>query len=92
VAKKIDRLLEFCGKKGVDYDHVLDSKTGETMATEILTLYSVEISSASFAKQLKKYLDQILVKNISSIKNVQELNIEDTVNLAFNKFSKYLQK
>jgi hypothetical protein len=48
--------------------------------------------SASFAKQLKSNLDKILVKNISSIENGQGLKIEDTVNLAFNEATKYLQK
>ena len=45
------------------------------------------MSSASFAKQLKNNLDKTLVKNISSIENGQELNIEDTVNLVFNEFN-----
>ena len=92
MAKKIDQLLEFNEKKGFDYDQVLDSKSGETIATEILTLYRAEMSSVSFAKLIKNYLDETLVKNISSIENGQELNIEDTINLAFNEFTKYLQK
>jgi hypothetical protein len=92
VSKKIDRLLEFGEKKGFDYDQILESKPGKTIATEILKLYRVEMSSASFAKQLKNNLDETLVKNIESIENGQELNIEDTVNLAFNEFTKYLQK
>jgi hypothetical protein len=92
VAKKIDRLLEFGEKKGFNYDQVLDSKLGKTIATEILTLYRTEMSSASFAKQLKNNLDETMVKNIESIENGQELNIEDTVNLAFNEFTKYIQK
>jgi hypothetical protein len=70
----------------------MDSKPGKTIATGISTLYSAEMSSASFAKQLKNNLEETLVKNISSIENGQELNIEDTVNLALNKFTKYLQK
>ena len=92
MAKKIDRLLEFGEKKGYDYDQVLDSKSGETIAIEILTLYRVEMNSASFAKQLKNSLEKTLMKNISSIENGQELNIEDTVNLVFNEVTKYLQK
>ena len=32
VAKKIDRLLEFGEKKGFNYDQVLDSKPGKTIA------------------------------------------------------------
>jgi hypothetical protein len=92
VAKKIDRLLDFGEKKGFDYDQVVDSKPGRTIATEILTLYRAEMNSASFAKQLQNNLDETLVKNISFIHNGQELNIEDTVNLAFNEFTKYLQK
>ncbi len=90
VAKKIDRLLEFGEKKGYDYDQILNSKPGKTIATEILSLYRAESSSPSFAKQLKNNLDETLVKNIKSIENGPELNIEDTVNLAFNEFNKYL--
>ncbi|MDE1044995.1 MAG: hypothetical protein OSA05_06960, partial [Nitrospinaceae bacterium] len=67
-------------------------KPGETIAIEILTLYRLEMISASFAKQLKNNLDKTLVKNITSIENGQELNIEDTVNLVFNEVTKYLQK
>ena len=50
------------------------------------------MSSASFAKQLKNNPDKTLMKNILSIENDQELNIEDTVNLVFNEATKYLQK
>ena len=32
VAKKIDRLLEFGEKKGLNYDQVMDSKPGKTIA------------------------------------------------------------
>ena len=63
----------------------------QTIAKEILALYRAEASSGSFEKQLKNNLDETLVKNISSIENGQELNIEDTVNLAFNEFNKYLK-
>ena len=88
---KIDRLLEFGEKKGYDYEQILGSKPGKTIAAEILKLYNAEANSGSFEKQLKNHLDETLVKNISSIENGQELNIEDTVNLAFNVFNKYLQ-
>ena len=91
VLGKIDRLLEFGENKGFDYDKILDSKPGQTIAKEILALYRAEASSGSFEKQLKNNLDETLVKNISSIENGQELNIEDTVNLAFNEFNKYLK-
>ncbi len=91
ISSKIDRLLEFGEKKGFDYDQILASKPGKTIATEILTLYNAEANSSSFAKQLKNNLDETLVKNISSIKNGEELNIEDTVNLAFNEFTRYLK-
>ena len=67
-------------------------KTGKTIVIDILTFYRVEMSSASFAKQLKNNLDKTLMKNISSIENGQELNIEDSVNLVFNEVTKYLQK
>ena len=62
------------------------------IAIQISTLYRVEMSSASFTKQFKNNLDKTLVKNISSIENGQELNIEDTVNLVFKEVNKYLQK
>jgi hypothetical protein len=88
---KIDRLLEFGEKKGFDYEQILESKPGKTIATEILALYNAETNSSSFEKQLRNNLDETLVKNIASIENGQELNIEDTVNLAFNEFKKYLK-
>jgi hypothetical protein len=91
ISGKIDRLLEFGEKKGFDYDQILESKPGKTIATEILTLHNAETNSTSFEKQLRNNLDQTLVKNIASIENGQERNIEDTVNLAFNEFTKYLK-
>jgi len=90
ISGKIDRLLEFAEKKGFDYDQILTSKPGKTIAAEILSVYNAETSSSS-EKQLKNNLDETLVKNIESIANGQEINIEDTVNLAFNEFSKYLK-
>ena len=75
MAKKIDLLLEFGKKKSYDYDHILDSKSGKTIARETLTLCRAEMSSTSFAKQLKNNLDETLVKNISSIESGHELNI-----------------
>ena len=90
ISSKINRLLEFAEKKGFDYDKILASKPGKTIAAEILSLYNAEMSSSS-EKQLKNNLDETLVKNIESIKNGQELNIEDTINLAFNEFNKYLK-
>lgn len=91
VSSKIDRLLDFGEKKGFDYDQILDSKPGKTIAKEILSLYNSEATSSSFEKQLKNNLDETLVKNISSIADGQELNIEDTINLAYNQFKKYLK-
>ena len=90
ISSKINRLLEFAEKKGFDYDQILASKPGKTIAAEILSVYNTETSSSS-EKQLKNNLDETLVKNIESIKNGQELNIEDTINLAFNEFNKYLK-
>ena len=90
ISGKIDRLLEFAEKKGFDYDQILTSKPGKTIAAEILSVYNAETSSSS-EKQLKNNLDETLVKNIESIANGQEINIEDTINLAFNEFSKYLK-
>ena len=87
---KISRLLEFGEKKGYDYDQILDSKPGISIAGEILTLYKNEMGSSSFEKLLKNSLDETLVKNIATIENGQDLNIEDTVNLAYREFSKYL--
>jgi hypothetical protein len=91
ISGKIDRLLEFGEKKGFDYDQILESKPGKTIATEILSLYNTETGSSSFEKQLRNILDETLVKNISTIENGQDLNIEDTVNLAFNEFVKFLK-
>ena len=48
------------------------------------------MGSSSFEKQLKNSLDETLVKNISNIENGSDLNIEDTVNLAYKEFNKYL--
>ena len=90
ISSKINRLLEFAEKKGFDYDQILASKPGKTIAAEILSVYNTETSSSS-EKQLKNNLDETLVKNLESIENGQELNIEDTVNLAFNAFNKYLK-
>ena len=87
---KISQLLEFGEKKGFDYDQILDSKPGISIAGEIVTLYKNEMGSSSFEKMLKNNLDETLVKNISTIENEQDLNIEDTVNLAYREFNKYL--
>ncbi len=87
---KISRLLEFGEKKGFDYDQILDSKPGKTIAGEILNLYKNEMGSGSFEKQLKFSLDETLVKNIPNIENGADLNIEDTVSLAFKEFNKFL--
>ena len=91
VSGKIDRLLEFGDKKGFDYDQVLDSKPGKTIAAEILALYNAESASSSFEKLLRNNLDETLVKYISSVEGGPELNIEDTVNLAFTQSNKYLK-
>ena len=88
---KIDRLLEFGDKKGFDYDQILESKPGKTIAKEIFSLYNAETDSSSFEKLLRNNLDETLVKNIESIENGQDLNIEDTVNLAFDAFTKCLK-
>ena len=90
ISGKISRLLEFGEKKGYDYDQILDSKPGKSIAGEVLTLYMNEMGSGSFEKLLKNSLDETLVKNISNIENGQDLNIEDTVNLAHSEFNKYL--
>ena len=74
ISGKIDRLLEFAEKKGFDYDQILTSKPGKTIAAEILSVYNTEMSSSS-EKQLKNNLDETLVKNIESIANGQEINI-----------------
>ncbi|MEK9629244.1 MAG: hypothetical protein VW455_09515 [Nitrospinota bacterium] len=87
---KISRLLEFGEKKGYDYDQILDSKPGKSIAGEILALYKSEMGGGSFEKQLKNSLDETLVKNIPNIENGADLNIEDTVSLAYSEFSKFL--
>ncbi len=87
---KIDRLLEFGEKKGFEYEQIVDSKPGKAIAGEILTLYRAEMGSGNFEKQLKNSLDETLVKNISKIENGPDMNIEDTVNLAYSEFNKYL--
>ena len=85
---KINRLLEFGEKKGFDYDKILDSKPGKTIAKEILTLYKNEMGSANFEKLLKNSLDETLVKNISNIESDSELDIEKTVSKTYNEFEK----
>ena len=69
ISGKISRLLEFGEKKGFDYDQILDSKPGISIAGEIVTLYKNEMGSSSFEKMLKNSLDETLVKNISTIEN-----------------------
>ena len=88
ISGKINRLLEFGEKKGFDYDKIMDSKPGKTIAEEILTLYKNEMGSSNFEKQLKNSLDETLVKNISNIESDSELDIEETVNNAYNEFKK----
>ena len=90
ISGKINRLLVFGEKKGFDYDQILDSKPGISIAGGIVTLYNNEMGSGSFEKLLKNSLDETLVKNISNIENGSDLNIEDTVNLAYKEFNKYL--
>ena len=85
---KINRLLEFGEKKGFDYDKILDSKPGKTIAKEILTLYKNEMGSTNFEKQLKNSLDETLVRNISNIESDSELDIEETVSKAYNEIKK----
>ncbi len=55
---KINRLVEFAEKKGFDYDQILASKPGQTIAAEILSLYNAEMGSSS-EKQLKNNLDEL---------------------------------
>ena len=88
ISGKINRLLEFGEKKGFDYDKIMDSKPGKTIAEEILTLYKNEMGSLNFEKQLKNSLDETLVKNISNIESDSELDIEETVSKAYNEFKK----
>ena len=88
ISGKINRLLEFGEKKGFDYDKILDSKPGKTIAKEILTLYKNEMGSANFEKLLKNSLDETLVKNISNIESDSELDIEETVSIAYSEFKK----
>jgi hypothetical protein len=48
------------------------------------------MGSSSFEKMLQNSLDETLVKNISTIENEQNLNIEDAVNMAYRKLNQYL--
>ena len=48
------------------------------------------MGSGSFEKLLKNSLDETLVKNIPNIENGADLNIEDTVSLAYSEFNKFL--
>ena len=88
ISGKINRLLEFGEKKGFDYDKIMDSKPGKTIAEEILNLYKNEMGSTNFEKQLKNSLDETLVRNISHIESDSELDIEETVSIAYNEFKK----
>ena len=88
MAGKINRLLEFGEKKGFEYNKILDSKPGIGIAEEILTLYRNEMKSSNFEKQLKNSLDKTLVQNISNIESESDLDIEKTVNEAYNEFKK----
>ena len=88
MAGKINRLLEFGEKKGFEYNKILDSKPGKGIAEEILTLYRNEMKSSNFEKQLKNSLDKTLVQNISNIASESDLDIEKTVNVAYNEFKK----
>lgn len=58
--------------------------------SSMIITYENEMGSGSFEKQFKNSLDETLVKNISTIENGQDLNIEDTVNLFYKDFNKYL--
>ena len=58
--------------------------------SSMIKMYQYEMGEGSFQKQLKNSLDETLVKNISTIEKGQDLNIEDTVNLAYKEFNKYL--
>ena len=88
ISGKINRLLEFGEKKGFDYDKIMESKPGKTIAEEILNLYKNEMGSSNFEKQLKNSLDETLVKNISNIESDSELDIEETVSKSYNEFKK----
>ena len=88
LAGKISRLLEFGEKKGFEYDKIMDSKPGKAITEEILTLYKNEMGSANFEKQLKNSLDETLVKNISNIESDSDLDIEETVSIAYDEFKK----
>ena len=58
----------------------------------MIVMYKNEMGSGSFQKQLKNSLDETLVNNIFTIEYGQDLNIEDTVNLAYKEFNKYLSR
>jgi hypothetical protein len=92
---KINKLLDFAKLKGFDYNQTLMSKPGKEVMIDLMKLYRSEFAtSESFAEQLKNKLDQTLVQNIEKIneKNPENpLNIEDTINQAFNTFMKVIR-
>lgn len=93
--EKINKLLDFAKLKGFDYNQTLMSKPGKEVMIDVMTLYRSEFAgSQSFAEQLKNKLDQTLVQNIEKIneKNPEHpLNIEETINQAFNAFMKVIR-
>lgn len=92
---KINKLLDFAKQKGFDYNQTLMSKPGKETMIDLMTLYRSEFAnSPSFAEKLKNKLDETLVQNIAKVneKNPEHpLNIEETINQAFNTFMKVIR-
>ncbi len=87
---KINRLMDYGGKKGADYDAILDSKPGKMISQEIMSVYKKEIEkSPGFAKKMKNNLDEALVKAINPDVD-GDVDIEAAVEKAYNEFVKRL--
>ena len=89
---KINRLMDFGGKKGADYEAILDSKPGKMISKEIMTVYKREIDkSPGYAKKMKNNLDEALAKAINPDID-GEVDIEAAVEKAYKEFSKRLSQ
>ena len=84
--------MDFGGKKGADYEAILDSKPGKMISKEIMTVYKREIDkSPGYAKKMKNNLDEALAKAINPDID-GEVDIEAAVEKAYKEFSKRLSQ
>ncbi len=91
LTEKIARLIDFGSKKGFNYDQILDSKPGKGITAELMQLYRAEAQGSYFEKKLKNNLDQALV-NFVTHNAGENINIEDSIQLAFDQFLSLLAK